>query len=97
MSLEIQIHNIQKTFGDLTALKNVNDLFQSGQLHGLIGPEGAGKTTLLRNIMGLLTPNSGNITFIEDGRSISFTEIKNKCHICHKDKAFIQTYRLRSI
>lgn len=78
MSIEIKIDNIQKNFGNLAALDHINDFFQSGQLHGLIGPEGAGKTTLLRNLMGLLIPDAGNIIFSENSNIISFTEIKSK-------------------
>jgi ABC-2 type transport system ATP-binding protein len=78
MSLNIQINQIQKKFGEVVALNHIDDSFESGKLHGLIGPEGAGKTTLLRNIMGLLIPNSGSINFSENGKSIVFSEIKNK-------------------
>ncbi len=78
MSLNIQINQIQKKFGEVVALNQIDDFFESGKLHGLIGPEGAGKTTLLRNIMGLLIPNSGSINFLENDKSLVFPEIKNK-------------------
>jgi ABC-2 type transport system ATP-binding protein len=78
MSLNIQINQILKKFGEVVALNHIDDSFESGKLHGLIGPEGAGKTTLLRNIMGLLIPNSGNINFSENDNSIIFSEIKSK-------------------
>jgi len=78
MSLSIQINKIQKSFGEVIALNQIEDLFESGKLHGLIGPEGAGKTTLLRNIMGLLIPGSGDIKFFENSQPIDFTQIRNK-------------------
>lgn len=78
MSLHIQISKIEKKFGDVVALNQIDDFFDSGKLHGLIGPEGAGKTTLLRSIMGLLLPDSGNITFSENADSLKFSDIKNK-------------------
>ena len=78
MTLQIRINKIQKQFGDIKALNDIEDVFESGKLHGLIGPEGAGKTTLLRNLMGLLLPNSGNIEFYENSKIVSFEHIKNK-------------------
>lgn len=78
MNLQIRINKIQKQFGDIKALNDIEDVFESGKLHGLIGPEGAGKTTLLRNLMGLLLPSSGNIEFYENSKIVSFEHIKNK-------------------
>lgn len=78
MTLQIRINKIQKQFGDIKALNDIEDVFESGKLHGLIGPEGAGKTTLLRNLMGLFLPSSGNIEFYENSKIVSFEHIKNK-------------------
>jgi ABC-2 type transport system ATP-binding protein len=78
MGFQIHVNKIQKNFGEIKALIGVEDFFESGKLHGLIGPEGAGKTTLLRNLMGLLLPNSGNIVFYENSNVVPFRSIKNK-------------------
>ena len=93
MNLQIRINKIQKHFGDIKALNDIDDVFDSGKLHGLIGPEGAGKTTLLRNLMGLLIPNSGIIEFYENSNLVSFEILKIKYLTCHKDKAYTLTYR----
>lgn len=45
-------------------------------MHGVIGPEGAGKTTLMRIILGLLKPQSGEVLFFKDGKSVSFEVIR---------------------
>ena len=51
--MSIRVEQIQKRFGDFTALNDINLDVQEGQLVGLLGPSGSGKTTLLRIIAGL--------------------------------------------
>src|SRR3989338_10783370 len=59
----IQVKDLSKSFKKVSALNHVSLNFESGYMHGIIGPEGAGKTTLMRLILGLLKPDSGEIIF----------------------------------
>ncbi|MDB5208273.1 MAG: transporter ATP-binding protein [Flavisolibacter sp.] len=59
----IKVENIQKTFKKLQALKDINVVFEKGQVVSLIGPNGSGKTTLIKSILGLVKPDSGKIIF----------------------------------
>ena len=61
MLLEIQ--NISKIFGGLTAINNLSCSVGKGDVVGLIGPNGAGKTTLFNCISGFFKPESGRIIF----------------------------------
>lgn len=56
----ISVENVNKAYGDFTALTDVNFHIEPGQIVGLLGPNGAGKTTLLKALLGLL-PYSGKI------------------------------------
>ena len=58
----IEIKNLTKTFGDLTALDDVTLSLEQGQIVGLLGPNGSGKTTLIKILNGLLQPTSGSVT-----------------------------------
>ena len=57
----ISIVNLEKKFGDLEALKNINLEIEPGKVTAIIGPNGSGKTTLIKSILGLVKPEGGKI------------------------------------
>ena len=59
----LQVNNVTKRFGGLTAVNNVTFDLPEGQILGLIGPNGAGKTTLFNCINGVYPPTEGAVTF----------------------------------
>ena len=59
--MKIEIRDITRTFGKNKVLDGVNLTLDSGDIFGFVGANGAGKTTLMRIIMGVLTPDSGQI------------------------------------
>jgi Cu-processing system ATP-binding protein len=64
----ISIKKVNKNFGKLRALTNVELDLTMTKSYALVGPNGSGKTTLIKSILGLVIPSSGEITF--DGNSI---------------------------
>jgi branched-chain amino acid transport system ATP-binding protein len=67
----LEVRDVTKRFGGLTALEVVNIVIEGGQIFGLIGPNGAGKTTLFNLITGIYPPTLGSIRF--DGDAILAT------------------------
>jgi Cu-processing system ATP-binding protein len=65
----ISIKKVNKNFGKLSVLKNVELDLNIGRSYALVGPNGSGKTTLIKSILGLVIPSSGEIIF--DGKSIA--------------------------
>lgn len=59
----LSIKGVNKTFGGLHALSDVNLTIDDGETHAIIGPNGAGKSTLLNCCIGRLVPDSGSVTF----------------------------------
>jgi multiple sugar transport system ATP-binding protein len=57
----IRLENVTKRFGSVTALDNVSLDVADGEFMAVLGPPGAGKTTLLRTIVGLETPDEGDV------------------------------------
>jgi ABC-2 type transport system ATP-binding protein len=58
----IEFHEVSKTYGDFTAVRNLALAVDRGEVFGFLGPNGAGKTTTIRLMMGILVPSDGRIT-----------------------------------
>ncbi|MBD2326221.1 ABC transporter ATP-binding protein [Alkalinema sp. FACHB-956] len=61
MTTAISIQNLQKRYGDVTAVQDISLEIQSGEIFGILGPNGAGKTTTLRCLCTLMQPDAGTI------------------------------------
>ncbi len=64
----LEVKGINKRFGGLQALGDVNLSIEENTTHAIIGPNGAGKSTLLNVLVGKLIPDSGSVMF--DGQSV---------------------------
>ena len=64
----LEVQGVNKRFGGLQALDNVNLDVEEGKVHAIIGPNGAGKSTLLNCFVGRLIPDTGTVMF--NGKSL---------------------------
>ncbi len=72
----IEIENLTKKFGDVTALENVNLSIGRGKIYGIVGRNGSGKTVLFKLITGYLKPTAGRVIVSgkEIGKDTDFAE-----------------------
>ena len=63
----VQISNVTKTFGDVTAVDDLSLTVPEGAIYGFIGPNGSGKTTTMRMIVNIFYPDRGTIRLFGDG------------------------------
>ena len=62
MTHPVELRDLSKRFGRLTAVNDVSAIARPGEVTALLGPNGAGKTTTLRMLLGLIEPTSGTAT-----------------------------------
>ena len=89
--LEIETHNLSKTFGDLVAVRDLELRIPKGTLFGFLGPNGSGKSTTVGMLTGILPPTRGEV-FI-GGRSVinSPIEVKKRIGVLPEDLALFES------
>ncbi len=68
MTVLLELKNVVKKFGGITALSDISFQVNQGDIFGIIGPNGAGKTTIFNMITGVYPVTSGDVLF--NGKSI---------------------------
>ena len=69
----LEVDNLTKSYGNKTVVKGVSLSVKRGEVVGLLGPNGAGKTTTFYMVVGIISPEEGQILF--DNRDITYTPI----------------------
>jgi ABC-2 type transport system ATP-binding protein len=75
----LRTHNVRKHFGRTTALDGIDLSVREGEIYGFLGRNGAGKTTTIRALMGIVTPDAGEIELL--GRAVKRVDVKTKQRI----------------
>ncbi|MFA5090071.1 MAG: ABC transporter ATP-binding protein [Candidatus Omnitrophota bacterium] len=82
----VSVQNLEKRFGDFTAVNRINFQVQEGEIFGFLGPNGAGKSTTIRMLCGIITPTSGK--GMVGGYDIIKEQHKIKEHIGYMSQKF---------
>ena len=75
----IEVENLEKTFGSVTAARDISLSIPAGQTVGIIGANGAGKTTFVNMVTGYLKPSKGRIVF--EGQDITRLSSREITHL----------------
>jgi ABC-2 type transport system ATP-binding protein len=62
----LEINGLNKSYGKIKALQDLNLTIEAGNVYGILGPNGSGKTTTLGVILGILKQDSGNYIWFDD-------------------------------
>lgn len=73
--MRLEMKSINKSFGPVKVLKDVNFIVEDNEVHALVGENGAGKSTLMKIMTGIYTMDSGEILI--DGENQSFRSIRD--------------------
>jgi len=63
--MTIEIDNLHKQFGKNQVLKGIDLNIDKGRIYAILGPNGSGKTTLIKSILGMVIPDKGEISVLE--------------------------------
>lgn len=77
--MTIKIHDLSKSYGELSVLRHLNLELQKGQTYCLMGASGSGKTTLLRILLGLEQADSGHVTGLHDLHAVAVFQEDRLC------------------
>ncbi len=94
MSVILQVSNLVKRFGRLTAVDDVSFSIREGSCFGLLGPNGAGKTTTIEMMEGIKTPDAGEIRYRGEALDRSF---RNQAGIMFQTTALQEFITVREI
>lgn len=91
----IVAQDLQRRFGDLTAVDSVSFSAHDGQITGLLGPNGAGKTTTLRMLYGLLAPDAGTVTVDGIDTQAQPMEVKRRLGVLPDSRGLYKRFTAR--
>ena len=88
----IVLRHLTKTFGDTTAVRDLDLVVPQGALYGVIGPNGAGKTTSIRMMLSILFPDSGEIAILGHRSAL---EAKDRIGYLPEERGVYKKMRVR--
>ncbi len=73
----IKAINLKKSYGDFTAVDNINFEVRKGEIFGFLGPNGAGKTTTINMLIGMANITSGKIIYNNENVTLNIKKVQN--------------------
>jgi ABC-2 type transport system ATP-binding protein len=95
MPAAIEIRQVVKRYGSLTALAGVDFDVAEGEFFGLLGPNGAGKTTLISALAGLVRPDSGRLAILGHDVATDFRAARRALGVVPQELVFDPFFTVR--
>ncbi|MEK7570373.1 MAG: ABC transporter ATP-binding protein [Patescibacteria group bacterium] len=93
----ITVTNLQKVYGELTAVDSINFAVHQGETFGILGPNGAGKTTTLEMMEGLKSITSGTVVLDSKDVTTHAREVKAVIGVQLQSSAFFDGLNLKEL
>ena len=91
----IKISGLNKSYGNKKALDNLTLSIPSNSIYGLLGPNGAGKTTLISILNGLVSFDSGEVSFFDLPLKKNLNAIRQRCSLIPQSLAFYENLSVK--
>ncbi len=92
----LEMHEVQRAYGSLPALRGVSLTVPQGTVFGLLGPNGAGKTTTIRLLTGQLRPHAGQVRVLGLDPVASSRELSRKIGVMLEEPGHYERLPVRS-
>lgn len=89
----LRLENVNKTFGELAAVKDLSLAVQAGTVYGFLGPNGAGKTTTIRMIMEIILPDTGQVLI--NGKRNTISEVLDRVGYLPEERGVYRKMKVR--
>jgi Cu-processing system ATP-binding protein len=91
----VVIEQVKKKFGRLEVLRGIKATFEAGKITAIVGPNASGKTTLMKSILGLVLPDSGEVTI--DGQDVKDAKTRNQIGYMPQKAQFPDNLRVQEL
>lgn len=91
----IKLEHISKSYGDQLVLAEINISFTKGEIVALLGINGAGKSTLMKILAGIISPDSGKVSFSGKGLNIHPLDMKRQMGYLSEDNPLYEDVYVR--
>ena len=95
MTPAIEIQRLNKSFGNLVALEDIQLSIAQGEFFALLGPNGAGKTTLISIVAGLVMANSGQVKVMGHNVVTSYSKARSVLGVVPQELVFDPFFTVR--
>ena len=82
MDNPIQVEQLEKSYGSLSAVKGIDFEVRAGEVFGLLGPNGAGKTSTVEILEGLRSRTSGRVSVLGYDPDVQTRQLKDRIGVC---------------
>ncbi len=95
MAHPIEVQGLQKSYGEVHAVRGIDFQVKAGEVFGLLGPNGAGKTTTVEILEGLRTRSAGRVSVLDYDPEVDTRAVKERIGVCLQSTRLQEKIKVR--